>query len=172
MITSGAAPNRSATSLTAQRIISRGTGLMAGSPGGIRRPGLVTVPTSAPARNTTAGQARANGRLQQRAMGNIGIIASIFDDPRYDRALSRLKSDNGKCCPRTTRQPDFDGVRATARGERLIVGTRRSSRSGADGPAAAQGACMPSTLCCIVDRQASPMRVCQDLAQSAREMVR
>ena len=35
------------------RIICRGTGLMAGSPGGIARPARVTVPTPAPARNAT-----------------------------------------------------------------------------------------------------------------------
>jgi hypothetical protein len=39
------------TSSTAQRIISRGAGLMAGSPTGTRIPGSVTVPTPGPARN-------------------------------------------------------------------------------------------------------------------------
>ena len=35
------------------RIIARGTGLIAGSPGGSGRPGRVTVPTPSPARNVT-----------------------------------------------------------------------------------------------------------------------
>ncbi len=41
------------TSSIAVRIIWRGTGLMAGSPGGIGRPGLVTVPTPSPALKIT-----------------------------------------------------------------------------------------------------------------------
>src|SRR5438105_1477592 len=48
---SAGVPNWRATWLIARRIISRGTGLMAGSPGGRGRPGLVTVPTPSPARN-------------------------------------------------------------------------------------------------------------------------
>ena len=51
--TSPAPPCSATTSATAARIISRGTGLMAGSPGGSGRPGLVTVPTPSPARNVT-----------------------------------------------------------------------------------------------------------------------
>ncbi len=44
---------RAPISARALRIMARGTGLMAGSPGGIGRPGRVTVPTPGPARNTT-----------------------------------------------------------------------------------------------------------------------
>jgi hypothetical protein len=51
--TSPLAPDRAATSAMARRIISRGTGLMAGSPGGIGRPGRVTMPTPSPARKAT-----------------------------------------------------------------------------------------------------------------------
>jgi hypothetical protein len=40
-------------SATTPRISSRGTGLIAGSPTGSGRPGLVTVPTPGPARNVT-----------------------------------------------------------------------------------------------------------------------
>ena len=47
-------PCAAATSASAAAIIRRGTGLIAGSPGGIGRPGFVTVPTpSPPARNST-----------------------------------------------------------------------------------------------------------------------
>ncbi len=42
-----------ATSASAARIIWRGTGLIAGSPGGSGKPGSVTVPTPSPAWNTT-----------------------------------------------------------------------------------------------------------------------
>lgn len=49
----GLAPPAS-TSSTAMRIIWRGTGLMAGSPGGTRRPGWVTVPTPGAAMKRTS----------------------------------------------------------------------------------------------------------------------
>ena len=52
-ITSPGAPCAAATSATVSRIIRRGTGLIAGSPTGTGRPGLVTVPTPEPARNAT-----------------------------------------------------------------------------------------------------------------------
>src|SRR5271169_48548 len=50
--TSVAQPNDEAASAIASRIIWRGAGLIAGSPGGIGRPARVTVPTPGPARNT------------------------------------------------------------------------------------------------------------------------
>ena len=42
-----------ATSAIASRIMRRGTGLIAGSPGGTGRPARVTVPTPSPARKVT-----------------------------------------------------------------------------------------------------------------------
>ena len=51
--TSGARPSRSARSATTAVIIWRGTGLIAGSPTGIGKPGMVTVPTPSPARKRT-----------------------------------------------------------------------------------------------------------------------
>ena len=50
---SAAQPAAAATSAMASRIMRRGTGLIAGSPGGTGRPGRVTVPTPSPARNVT-----------------------------------------------------------------------------------------------------------------------
>ena len=55
----GIRPCRSAASAITPRIISRGTGLIAGSPGGIGRPGRVTVPTPSPAAKPRPGSARA-----------------------------------------------------------------------------------------------------------------
>ena len=51
--TSPPAPNASATSAIAPRIMLRGTGLIAGSPTGMARPARVTVPTPSPARKLT-----------------------------------------------------------------------------------------------------------------------
>src|SRR5271166_254872 len=50
---SAAAPSFCATSSRLARIMTRGAGLIAGSPGGRGRPGRVTVPTPSPALNDT-----------------------------------------------------------------------------------------------------------------------
>ena len=61
-----------ATSAIASRIIRRGTGLMAGSPGAIGRPARVTVPTPAPARKVTPlpGAAGAHASPRSRRRGS------------------------------------------------------------------------------------------------------
>src|SRR5919199_3909780 len=51
--TSPLPPCRAATAATCDRMNSRGTGLIAGSPTASGRPGLVTVPTPDPARKVT-----------------------------------------------------------------------------------------------------------------------
>src|SRR5271169_845564 len=48
-----ALPRDEAASATASRIILRGAGLIAGSPGGIGRPARLTVPTPGPAQKAT-----------------------------------------------------------------------------------------------------------------------
>ena len=64
------------------RIIRRGTGLIAGSPGAIGRPGRVTVPTPSPALNRTPLPARAgaHGGEHDGAMRDVGIVAGVLDD--------------------------------------------------------------------------------------------
>ena len=66
------------------RIIFRGTGLMAGSPGGTGRPGLVTNPTPSPRRKITspAGAAAVQQphlRPDQGPMRDVRVIPGIFD---------------------------------------------------------------------------------------------
>ena len=58
--TSAPTPTRSATSPKFARIMARGAGLIAGSPGGSGRPGRVTVPTPWPARKATPDPRAAN----------------------------------------------------------------------------------------------------------------
>jgi len=58
------------------------TGLIAGSPGAIGRPGRVTVPTPGPARKVTPlpGRAGPHRRQHQGPMGDVGIVARVLDD--------------------------------------------------------------------------------------------
>ena len=61
---------------------ARGTGLMAGSPGGMGRPGRVTVPTPfAGAKvDAAAGRPAAHRGQDQRAVGDVRIVAGVLDD--------------------------------------------------------------------------------------------
>ena len=70
-----------ATSAIASRIIWRGTGLMAGSPGGTGRPGKVTVPTPGPALKLTPlpRAAFAHRGEHKRAMRHVRIVAGVLD---------------------------------------------------------------------------------------------
>ena len=73
---------RPPTSARLARIIARGAGLMAGSPGGSGSPGRVTVPTPSPALklNPAPGRREAHGRDDERAMGDVGVVARVLDD--------------------------------------------------------------------------------------------
>ena len=97
-------PWAAAISAMASRIIWRGTGLMAGSPGGIGRPGRVTVPTPSPARKLTPLPARAAADRgeDQRAMGDVGIVAGVLDHAGGRRAVAQrlVASAKAGCCPR------------------------------------------------------------------------
>lgn len=79
--TSPVPPCSAATRATWSRIISRGTGLIAGSPTASGSPGSVTVPTPGPARNTTPephGQ-QPYGGPHQGAVGDVRIVAGVLD---------------------------------------------------------------------------------------------
>src|SRR5579875_2064169 len=62
-----ALPHSARTSRTCSAIIRRGTGLMAGSPGGTGSPGRVTTPTPGPRRNSTRPSGRNRTELTRRA---------------------------------------------------------------------------------------------------------
>ena len=81
-IASTPAPCRSATSARLARIIARGAGLIAGSPGLSGSPGRVTVPTPSPAfkLNSGAWGREAHGRHDQRAMGDVRVVARVLDN--------------------------------------------------------------------------------------------
>ena len=88
----GGAPFASATSSSCSRIIARGAGLIAGSPGASGRPGRVTVPTPSPARKRMPLSRRGPGQLgdDQRAMRHVGIVPGILDDAGAGGAVRLL----------------------------------------------------------------------------------
>ena len=77
---SPAPPRR--TSAMASRIIRRGTGLMAGSPGGIgeARAGDGADAGSGPEGDAAAGRRRPHRREHQCAVGDVRIVAGVLDD--------------------------------------------------------------------------------------------
>ena len=105
-----------AASATASAIILRGTGLIAGSPGGIGRPGRVTVPTPGPALKVTPAPAapRLTVTLQQRAMRDVGIVAGILHHAGPRKAFAELpfgKREGGASCRRASRSRPGPGIR-------------------------------------------------------------
>ena len=106
------------------RIIRRGAGLMAGSPGGSGSPGRVTVPTpGAGAKRDARMPARRarTSRDHQRAMGHVGIVARVLDDPgraRNPEPCSRQASAKDGRSPRG--QGHLDRIRKFAGQKRRI----------------------------------------------------
>ena len=92
--TTQSAPN----SARVVRIICRGTGLIAGSPGGTGRPGRVTVPTPSPAwkRIPVPGAPGRQRDADQRAMGHVRIVAGILDDADYGGARRQPRLSQGE----------------------------------------------------------------------------
>ena len=105
-------PTLRAASSRLSRIIWRGTGLMAGSPGGRGRPARVTVPTpvAGPERHAGSRRAGADGRDHQGAMGHVRIVARILDDAGPRAALAGFGDGKGEGRPRAARKRDLDGV--------------------------------------------------------------
>ncbi len=97
------ASGASVTSARAAGIMRRGTGLMAGVPTARPRPGLVTVPTPAPATSDGgAGLGHLGGHAG--AVGAVGVVAGVLD---HDAAVRRLGLD-GEGHPPAAGQPDLD----------------------------------------------------------------
>ncbi len=88
-----------------QQIILRGTGLMAGSPGGIGRPGRVTRPTPSPRAKVTPEPALAapHSGGNQRAVGDVGIVAGVLDDRRRSPDPGEVVAAQSA---KATRRPD------------------------------------------------------------------
>ncbi len=130
---------RSVTSPTAARIIARGTGLIAGAPTASPMPGLVIVPTPAPARSSVEVLAGARRRPlhlggHRSAVGAVGIVARVLHDHTPVRQLAL----DGKTHAPPGRQADLDlgGGRATHQSDRGRLGGGARTRAG--GPPGAQ----------------------------------
>ena len=139
----------------AWRIMARGIGLMAGSPGGTGRPGLVTVPTPGPARNVMPEpEAPADtSRLDQGAMRDIRIVARVLDNAGSRGRIRTVEGRDRKRGSSPVGQDDLDHRRALA-GDKQLVGRARCSRSaGAGRPAAPQGSRRRVGHRCIVFTQ-------------------
>ena len=140
-------PVAAATSAMASRIMRRGTGLIAGSPGGSGRPGRVTVPTPSPGAkgDAAARRAGAHGGEDQRAVGHVGIVAGILDDaggrgvcvpPRQPPARSRALAARQRHLDRIGK------VAGHAAPEKAALAAAVAQAAG--GPAAAQRAILPA----------------------------
>ena len=140
--TSPASPWAAAISAMASRSIWRGTGLMAGSPGGMGRPGRVTVPTPSPARKLTPLPARgaADRGEDQCPVGDVGIVAGILHHAGRRRAVAQRRGGQRESRMLPARQGHLDRIGKLPGQQRLIgrLGGRRGA--GAGGPAIAERA--------------------------------
>ena len=84
----------------------RGTGLIAGSPGGSGRPGSVTVPTPSPARQAipAPGALPVTFAMISAPWGGIRIVTGILDDARARESLAAIMHGERERHPVTARQ--------------------------------------------------------------------
>lgn len=112
-VTSPLRPYRAARSAIVSSIMARGTGLIAGSPGGTGRPGFVTVPTPSPARKRTPpgeGPTRVTIRAPWVTSGSSPASLTI---PASAQSAPSARCDKAK-----------DGV--SPRGKRMVTGSGHS----------------------------------------------
>ena len=140
--TSPASPWAAAISAMASRIIWRGTGLMAGSPGGMGRPGRVTVPTPSPARKLTPlprAARRTVARISAPWVTSGSSPASLTTPavavPSPSDVVASAKAG---CCPRGRVTSTGSG---NSPGQQRLIGRLGGRRgAGAGGPAIAERA--------------------------------
>ena len=138
--TSARAPCAAATSAIASRIIRRGTGLIAGSPGGTGRPG---ERDRADARSglephAGAGGSRPHRRDDLRLVRHVGIVAGVLDDARARPAFAARGARQRERRRLAARQADRHGIGKRAGEQRLERRLRCRRRAGAGRPAAAE----------------------------------
>ena len=138
---SAARPAAAATSAMASLIMRRGTGLMAGSPGGNRQAGARDrADAFAGAKcHASPGGADTNGGADQRAVGHVGIVAGVLDHAGRRRAFVLARHGERKARPLAARQCHLDRIGKLAGDERGEGRLRRRRGAGAGGPAPAQG---------------------------------
>ncbi len=141
-------PQSAATSAIAVRIISRGTGLIAGSPGGSGRPGRVTVPTPSPARKMTPlpGAPRRTVARTSAPCVTSGSSPASLTMPARANVPTEFADCQSEAGPRPARQQHRDGIGKRAGQQRLIRGSACGGGAGSRRPAAPQRALECGTL--------------------------
>jgi hypothetical protein len=86
-----------------------------------------------------ASRREANSRYDQRAMGDVRIVARVLDDPGAGEIGAELMGGEGEFRPQALGQRDGNGIGKTAGQQRFEGGASRACRAGAGGPAAPQG---------------------------------
>ena len=136
----GGAPFASATSASWSRIIARGAGLIAGSPGAQRQAGPRHRADPFAGAKADAASRRGPGQLgdDQRAVRHVGIVAGILDDAGAGLAVRLLGERQRKARRLPAGQADRHGIGETAGQQRRERGPRRRRRAGPGRPAAPQ----------------------------------
>ena len=146
---------QSGTSASAARIIARGTGLIAGSPGASARPGRVTVPTPSPAakrrpvpggpRRTlattsapcvTSGSSPASLTMPALAAPSERLVVASVKPARPPRG-SGISTGSGKPWPTSAEQAAF----AAAAAQLPVVQPRLSGPAGTPSSVVSSAAC-------------------------------
>ena len=138
--TSPASPCAAPISAMPSRSICRGTGLMAGSPGGTGKPGRVTVPTPSPARKMTPlpGAARRTVARISAPWVTSGSSPASLTTPAVAAPLANEVVASAKAGWPPPGQGHLDGVGKRAGQQRRIRGLGGRRSAGAGGPAAAE----------------------------------
>ena len=142
---SPALPVAPATSAMASRIICRGTGLMAGSPGGTGRPGRVTVPTPSPARNVTPAPGAPSRTVATTSAPCVtsGSSPASLITPAVALPSSMRVSASAKPGRSPRGKFHFDRIGKFAGDQRRERRLRRRRGAGAGGPSATQWPFLP-----------------------------
>ena len=132
-------------------IIWRGTGLIAGSPGGIGRPGRVTMPTPGPASNVTPapGAPRRTVALTSAPWVTSGSSPASLTMPAVAKPSPSLPRQARRRHAAPPGSADLDRIGKLARHQRRAGRLGRGGGAGAGRPAAAQRAGLFGSWRCL-----------------------
>ena len=125
---SAATPSAVAASAIACRIIARGTGFIAGWPGGIGKPARVTVPTPSPALNEMPLAGR-----ESRTVATISApCVTSGSSPASLMMPARVKPSPRSCIARANAgRPPRGKATATGSGKRPVTSASKAARAAA-----------------------------------------
>ena len=96
----------------------------------------------------------AHGRHDERAMGDVRIVARVLDDAGAGKIGPKLMGRERKFGPEALRQRDRNGVRESASQKRFEGRARRAARAGAGRPPAPEGGFFGSLMSAGLARDA------------------